>query len=442
MDFTLNLAFKNIFRQKKRSFTLGINYTIVTLVLVILFSFSEGAKVNITSNLIQSSAGHLTVSGEYITTGRVYLGVKDYPRVTDILEKHLGKEIVSIFPRYTVYSAVYYKGLSKRLQFTGISPQMDQNLMKQLVLKEGSWKEFLEGNNGVVIPEEVQEYFGLAYGDEILISTRTRFGAFNTGVLKVVGIHQTGNYFARGLVLSHFSFLQRLDLASEDTATNLYVYVNDIKRLKDMREKAVSALNTAGFETSKPKSNEDAIAAVTAASSRYSVEKGVADKVRLTVSTVDEVLGIVTTIINAVNGIGSLIAGVLLFIIAISIFINLRMTIIERLREIGTMRTIGMEAGGVTFLFMVENVLLAGLFLMMGVVVSLSLISVFNTLVSFPMNSAFSLFLRGGHLVLVPRLVDILAIGIVILGLSALFSYFPARKGGRIRPVEALTRVF
>jgi len=42
----------------------------------------------------------------------------------------------------------------------------------------------------------------------------------------------------------------------------------------------------------------------------------------------------------------------------------------------------------------------------------------------------------------VPRIFDIAVIVAVITGFSALFSFFPARYGGRIRPVEALTRVF
>ena len=82
MRLTLNLALKNVFRQKKRSFTLGINYAVVTFILVLLFAFSQGAARNISTNLVRSSAGHITISGDYSRDGRVYLGVKRVPEVT------------------------------------------------------------------------------------------------------------------------------------------------------------------------------------------------------------------------------------------------------------------------------------------------------------------------------------------------------------------------
>jgi ABC-type lipoprotein release transport system permease subunit len=63
MRFYLSVALKNVFRQKKRSFTLGINSTVVTFILVLLFAFSQGASQNITTNLVRSSAGHITISG-------------------------------------------------------------------------------------------------------------------------------------------------------------------------------------------------------------------------------------------------------------------------------------------------------------------------------------------------------------------------------------------
>ncbi len=163
---------------------------------------------------------------------------------------------------------------------------------------------------------------------------------------------------------------------------------------------------------------------------------------RLTLATIDEALGLVRTVTAAVNGIGALIALVMLFIIAVSIFINLRMTINERMREIGTMRTMGMAGAGITRLFILENVFLAMLFCLVGVAAALLVIGVFAFLVPLPPAGAVALFLDNAHLVLVPRPLDVLGIVVVITAFAALFSFFPARYGGRIRPVEALTRVY
>jgi ABC-type lipoprotein release transport system permease subunit len=437
----LTLSLKNVFRQKKRSFTLGINYAVVTFILVLLFAFSQGATRNITTNLVRSSAGHITVSGSYSVSGRVFQGVRRYPEVADTARELFGKD-VSVLPRYVVSSAVYYKGLSKRLSFTGVDPAVDTGIKDQLRFQAGSWEEFLSVDNGVVIPKDVAQYFGLAVDDEVVIATRTRFGAFNTGTLKITGIYATDNFFIQSLVVCRFSFLQNLDLADKNIASTLFLYFGSTSRVAEKRDRLLAALNAKGFDAGKPATATAAVDAVVSASPSYEVDTSGRDRTKLTMATIDEAVGLVRTISAAVNAIGTLIALIMLFIIAVSIFINLRMTINERLREIGTMRTIGMDSGGVTSLFMMENVFLALLFSLIGVAAALLIAGALAFLVRLPFGGAAALFLSNGHLVLIPRVQDVAAIVLVITGFSALFSFFPARFGGRIRPVDALTRVY
>ena len=118
------------------------------------------------------------------------------------------------------------------------------------------------------------------------------------------------------------------------------------------------------------------------------------------------------------------------------------MTLNERLREIGTMRTIGVGAGGITSLFVLESTLLALLFSLIGVAAALLVTAIVVFGVRIPAGGAVTLFLDAGHLVLVPRLLDVAGVVVLITAFAALFSFFPARRGGRIRPVDALTRVF
>jgi ABC-type antimicrobial peptide transport system permease subunit len=441
MRFYLSVALKNVFRQKKRSFTLGINYAVVTFILALLFAFSAGATRNITTNLVRSSAGHVTVSGSYTVGGKVYQGVRRYPDVAATAREIFGGA-VSMVPRYTVRSAMYYNGISKRLEFTGIDTTSDAGIRGQLRFLEGSWDAFAAVENGVVMPKDTAAYFGLALEDEVVIATRTRFGAFNTGTLKIKGITETDNYFIQGLVLCSFPFIQSLDLAGTDTASSLYLYFDDQRGLAEKRDRLMAALAAKGFETSKPESASAAVSAVSSASPTYVVDASGVDTVRLTLSTIDEAVGLVRTVTTAVNAIGALIALIMLFIIAVSIFINLRMTINERLREIGTMRTIGVGSGGITGLFVLENVFLALLFSLIGVAAALLVVAVMTFGVRLPLGGAAALFLDAGRLVLVPRPADLAAIVAVITVFAAIFSFFPARYGGRIRPVDALTRVF
>jgi putative ABC transport system permease protein len=440
MNAFIAFAFKNVFRQKKRSVTLGINYTIVTLILALLLAFSAGAKFNIESNLVLSTAGHITISGQYVEKGRIYSGIKRTGDIESIVLKTLPGS--SILVRYRINSSLYYKGLSKRLSFVGIDAKSETGFRGQMNFVSGSWEEFASDPNGVILPKETADYYGIASGDEAVISTRSRFGAFNTGTLHIRGIYRTDNFFFGGLVLGHFDFFRNLDLAASDASSTIYVYLPSTAGLSGKRALLLEALGKAGFVVSTPKTDADAIDAVAAASTTYRLDAKGHDRLELTLATIDEVTGIVRTLLAAVDGVGGLVAAIMLFIIAVSIMINLRMTINERLREIGTMRAMGMRAGGVTGLFMLENGFLALIFSLIGVLLALVVVALFSFAITLPSGGNLGLFLEAGHLVLIPEAGSLALIVSVIVSFSVLFSWFPARRAGRISPVEAFNDVF
>ncbi len=437
----ISLAFKNVFRQKKRSFTLGVNYAVVAFILVLLLSFSKGASINIATSLIRSSAGHITITGQFAKDGKIYGGLQ---RTDDILagvKKTFGDK-TEVVVRYALSSTVYYNGLSRRLSFSGINTDSDTGFKSQANFASGSWEDFAADPNGIALPVDSAEYFGLKLNDQVVLSNRTRFGAFNTGILVVRGIYTTDNYFARGKVLSHFDFLRQLDLAENGASTSIYVYLPSTKHLSIERGKLADVLSSAGFEVNIPKSATEAISAISSASTKYEEDKVGRDRVMVKLATLDEVLGLVRTILAAVNAVGAFIAAVMLFVIAVSIFINLRMSINERLREIGTMRAMGVESGGVTALFVFESVSLAALFSTIGALLAALTAIIIRIGPTFPPGGNLGLFLDGGHLILVPDPIGMLGVILAITIFAACFSFFPARKGGLIPPVEALTKTF
>jgi putative ABC transport system permease protein len=435
------LAFKNVFRNGKRSLTLGVNYAIVAFILTALAAFTRGAQENVSSSIVRASAGHITVSGQYAAGGRIYNGLLRTADIERIARESLGQD-ATVLKRYLVKSAVYFNGLSKRLSFTGVYSDSDTGFKGQMRFSSGSWDEWSADPSGVALPASVAKYFGLKTGDDLVVSARTRFGAFNTGILKVSGVYDTDNYFMGELVLVHFDFLRRLDMAEPDASTALYIYLGSTAGLAAKRDAFASALSGSGFEVSRPKSDAEAISAVSAASQKYEVDKENRDRVMPKLSTIDEVLGIVRSIVVAVQGLGALVAAIMLFVIAVSVFINLRMTINERLREIGSMRAMGVEAPTVTGLFVMEGSALAVMASVAGSLLAALLCLVVRYAIPFPAGGSLAIFLDSGRLALAPNLGDMLILVAIIGVIAAAFSFFPARRGGRIRPVEALNATF
>ncbi|PKL08523.1 MAG: hypothetical protein CVV51_08545 [Spirochaetae bacterium HGW-Spirochaetae-7] len=441
MGAFLGLALKNVFRQKKRSFTLGVNYAVVAFILVLLLAFSRGASRNISTSLVKSTAGHITVTGQFAKGGKIFNGLLRTGDIVAAVDRTFGPEAKTL-TRYAVQSTVYYNGVSKRLPFTGIQTGRDTGFRDQSNFVSGSWQDFAADPNGVAVPVDDAGYFGLKVGDEIVLSTRSRFGAFNTGILVVRGIYSTDNFFSRGYVLSHFEFLRNLDMAGDDASTAVYVYLPSTKGLDAKRGALSDDLAAAGFEVSVPKTDSEAISAISAASTKYEADTEGRDRVMLKLATLDEVLGIVRTILAAVNGVGAFIAAVMLFVIAVSIFINLRMSINERLREIGTMRALGVESSMVTSLFVLESVALAIIFSTAGAILAAVVAIAIRFGPVFPAGGNLGIFLENGRLVLMPSPGAMVGVILIISLFAAFFSFFPARRGGAIPPVDAFSRVF
>jgi len=441
VPYYIKLAFKNVFRQKKRSVTLGVNYFIVALLLLLVFSFSEGVTKNFSGNLVSVAAGHITISGETITKGKTLLGIADYPEVTRVLKETWGPD-VTVLARYKLTSTVYNRGLSKSLSFQGIDTSVDTALKDQLNFASGSWQGFVDQPNGVLVSKVTAEYLELAQDDELVIATRTRFGAFNTATVKVSGIYESANYFVQDIVVTHFDFLQTLDLSPAGTASNLFVYFPDRKDFAPRRDAALPELAKAGYIAKKPETLTQGVAVVAAASPQYKLLGEDVNEKRLTVATVDEVIALLSQAQAAVNGAGLFLASVLLFIIAISIFINMRMTINDRIQEIGTLRAIGTEVHDIVLMLVAENVFLALVFVGAGLVAGLVVVFGVSNFLTLPPAGVLSLFLDQGHLVLVPTWSSLFTILATTLVFTAFFSFFPARHGGKVKPAVALGTVY
>jgi ABC-type antimicrobial peptide transport system permease subunit len=441
MPYYLSLAFKNIFRQKKRSFTLGVNYFVVAILMLLLFSFSDGVKKNFSGNLISAAAGHLTLSGGKVVKGKTLIGVSDYPKITKVIEDEYPGE-VTVLARYKLTSTVYYLGQSKSLSFQGINTAKDTGLRDQVNFVQGSWADYLAQENGVLVSKDTADYLKLKLDDEVVISTRTIFGAFNTGTIRVKGIYESANYFVQGIVLCHFDFLQSLAMGDKLSASTLFVYFKNTDGLDVKREKLLGLLKDAGYVTSKPESSSDAISVVSSSTPKNKSEGVDVNENRLTIATVNEVVAILAQVLDAVNAAGGFLAAIMLFIIAISIFINMRMTINDRMQEIGTLRAIGTETKDIVLMLIFENVFLSLLFVLAGLTAALLIIGFVSNLLTLPPAGILSLFLDQGHLVLIPTLGSLGLILTVALLFTAIFSFFPARHGGKIRAAVALSKTY
>ncbi|HOB60243.1 MAG TPA: ABC transporter permease [Methanoregulaceae archaeon] len=136
---------------------------------------------------------------------------------------------------------------------------------------------------------------------------------------------------------------------------------------------------------------------------------------------ITETLGTMTTFVMAIAGISLLVA-------AVSIFNVMMMSVTERIREIGILRSIGTQKGEVRKMFIYESAILGGLGAVIGAVASLTI----GWVVVLAMVGSTDYFFAPASLMYVPFG---MAIGFITCVLSGVY---PAWSASNLDPIEAL----
>ena len=445
----LKIAFRNLFRQKKRTISLGITYTFVTILIVGLFSFSAGAVKNIRNNLAKSVSGHINLNG-YERTERNFIGViSGYENIMEIIHKVFPQS--EIYPRFTSNLSIYNKGYSKTLSFKGVEPSIEKNFSGNLIFVDGSWDEFLERKENILLPSNDADYLELSIGDEVVSSVRTAQGAFNTGIFIVAGIYDSSGMFVNTGAVAHHEYLRELLNMSEGSTQTLQVYFAKADKLDERKQILSDFLKKSGMIVTERRIPVNSgmrggmgpgmmgPGGGRRTSENYQeFEEGVPV---FNLQTLDEALSQIKSMTDVLNNIGLAIASVMLFIIAVALFVNIRMTVNDRMREIGTIRTMGMQGNSLVKLFILENTFLGIIFSLIGVVFAFILMTVLS-LFKFSLGGQLASFLNNGHLVFAPSFLTIMLVVLAITVFSVIFSLLPSRYAGKIKPVEALAREF
>ncbi|OPY46070.1 MAG: macrolide transporter ATP-binding /permease protein [Methanoregulaceae archaeon PtaU1.Bin222] len=138
-------------------------------------------------------------------------------------------------------------------------------------------------------------------------------------------------------------------------------------------------------------------------------------------SSITSTLSTMTTFVMAIAGISLLVA-------ATSIFNVMMMSVTERVREIGIMRSIGTQKSEVMKMFIYESVILGVIGATIGAIISLAI----GWIVVLAMVGSTDYFFTSASLIYIP---SAMLVGIVICIASGIY---PAWRAANLDPIEAL----
>ncbi len=258
----------------------------------------------------------------------------------------------------------------------------------------------------VGLSEGLADLLHLKEGEQAQVLVNTLSGQANAADITLGKSFNTGNAGSNDKFAFVSLALAQSLLDAEGRADRLTVLLDDVEQTEPMRDVLLQKLATAG----------------------YDVE----------IKTWQELSDFYTQVHGMFDMIFGFIFSIVITVVIMSVANSMGMTVVERTREIGTLRAIGLKRSGVIRLFTLESMLLTligcttGLLIALGVRWGINVANISYT----PPNSASA----------VPLLVDMdtgrILFTFIMMGLvGTLAAYLPARRAAKKDIIDALGHV-
>lgn len=445
---TLFIAFRNISRQKKRSILLGGAIAFGIMIITLLNSIVGGSVGNVKENFSQLLAGHIYVRGKELTeSGRTVQIIRD-DSLLKTLTSGLGEDVQYITKRSSAFSTLIFGSKEMIQGIEGIDWSGESYFSKRLIITDGSL-DGLKHPNAIILSTETAEKLGVQVGETVLAKLQTVTGQQNVGEFLVIAITQSSNIFGSLSAFTHIDFLNQLINLKPGEFQMYNIFLKDmdtIDRNADQLYKALSEaapveprMNTFDQTQGEDEEQEPPGRQMHGMFGMISddKEKEPWEGTKYSLLTLNDMMSQAMELANALNLFGLFIFFILLAIIMVGITNTFRMIMVERTREIGTIRAIGMQKDKVRDLFLVEALYVALFGVLAGYVLALIIAGIFS-FIPFGTNSPFFIFLNNGQLTFRFMPSNIIINILIIAVTSLLAAYFPARKAAKLDPAKAL----
>jgi putative ABC transport system permease protein len=156
-------------------------------------------------------------------------------------------------------------------------------------------------------------------------------------------------------------------------------------------------------------------------------------KNQVTVISPNSVVNLLTSIINILGLFVAGIAGISLLVAGIGIMNIMIVSLIERTREIGILKALGMKSRTVLLIFLAESAIIGLIGGILGIIGGWGLARVMAVVVE-------RMFSLGSGLTLTPVFTPEVILGALAfgIGVSIVFALYPAWRASKLKPVDAL----
>jgi len=433
---TMKLALRNLTREKRRA-------ALVSAAIAFCFgiSLAIGALANGTGsmgleNWSRMSGGHLFIRLDHREHDKSVVLISDDRTIRQALTEQ-GIPDSAMFARSAFNGTLLFAGTAVKASIVGIGDAEYQRLSTTLPVVAGSFEDWLAQPQGIMLAEQTARRLGIAPGDEIQLTGMGSRGQRNVMDCVVSAIYASTKAFDTDNAWIKREYANQF-LGIPDSAMTVFtVWLADLSSAPQLAEslhKALSRFYTPNTDNVPNIFNNvimrNELVADERLNQQFSGE-------RFSIKTIQQNAAVIMSASNFIRAGGLLMLGFILLVTVIGLNNNFRMIILERTREIGTMRALGFQREGIKRLFMVEGIILLSLGLIGGLLFGLALI-IGTGLVTFPIPEYMSIMFPDQH---VPFKLDMwyFLLCSVLIGVTVMLAMLiPAGRAANIAPAEAL----
>jgi len=433
------IAFRNLSRQKRRSFLLGGAIAFGVLIITLVNSATGGFVENVQENFVHILAGHIFLEGlERTPSGRTVSVIRDDTALTQAVLATAGIPVRSLARRSQLTGNLIFEGEGVQQIVVGVNWAEEKELARRLRLRAGSIEDFLASPDGLILNEKIARRLRAEPGDRLLVQLRTLTGQQNVGDFALAAVSADTGILSTISAYSHRSHVNALLNILPHEYTSLGITVERLPSVDAAAARLYAALQSQVqlFPRLARSGNSDDIRRV---QKQIRDDRWEGTKFQLT--TINDYLGSVNQLAATLNILGIALVLILFVIITVGILNTFRMVIYERTREIGTLRALGMQRRSLRGLFLLESLFLSLGGALAGLAASAAVAGAM-TLIRFDPASPFAVFLSSGRLTFKLAPANLLAYLLGVAAISLLAVLVPAVRAANLEPARSLRQTY
>lgn len=429
----LLIALRNLNRQKKRSFLLGGAIAFGILIITMINSFAGSFVNNVSENFSHLFGGQVFIDGfQKSPSGRRISIIGDDQALMSAI-KASGIATTYVTKSSSFSGTLIFQNNTAAQQVVGTDWQKASYIRSRLTLVKGSFGG-MANPHGIIISDRVAKKLNVELGDTILAQLRTATGQVNVGDFQIVAISHDPGLFGSIAAYANLGYVNELLNIPPNDYQTLGIFLARGQSMDAAAARLYKQLEgkVQLFKRETVATSSDPFAAMRRQTQEQSWQ---GTKYRL--YTLNDRLAQLKQIVGTLNTAGLVILLILLVVVMIGVTNTFRMIMYERVREIGTMRALGMQRPTVRNLFLLEALFLS----LGGTVVGLAASGIVMAalhMINWGLDTPLFLFLKDGHMTFDPRPGQLVGNLVIVAVLTLLAAYFPARKAARLNPADAL----